>query len=177
MAHFETRHNNGNGREPLPQPAGRGFAVPASHHTPLNESLPNAAIGAGASEMRARLDQFLEGLEPYSSIEVYVAPGDRLGRPIDFKRFLREVEKCLLAVTSGTNRNGTESTWKGRGGRVLREQTAVVKSFVPLASIDRLLQEVLPNLLKLAHWANQEELLVVLDGYPIFLRPTEGASQ
>ena len=125
---------------------------------------------AGASEMRARLDHYLEGLDPYCLVSVSVPPTDRLGRPTDLPRFLRAVRRCLHRVTSGTRALRTESTWEGEHRLLLEEGTVVVQAYVPLTSVDRLLDEVLPELLRIAARANQECLLIEIEGRPAFLR-------
>ena len=132
----------------------------------------NGKPWAGASDPRVRLDQFLEGLEPYSSIEVYVSPADRSGWPVNLPRFLRSVESALLSVASGTNRRKTVSRWRNAEGRILLERTVVVQSYIALAHADRFLNEVLPNLATIAGQQNQESLLVVIEGRPIFLVTT-----
>ena len=123
-----------------------------------------------AAEMRARLDHYLGGLEPHCLVAVSVPPTDRLGRPTDLPGFLRAVRKRLHRVASGTRALKTESTWKGEHRLLLEEGTVVVQAYVPLTSVDRLLDEVLPGLLRIAARANQECLLVEIEGRPAFLR-------
>jgi len=152
--------------------AGGVFVVPPSKSVAPNKTPTTTSEGAGASDPGVRLDQFLEGLEPYSSIEVYVSPADRSGWPLNLSQFLRSVESALLSVASGTNRRKTVSQWRNAEGRILLERTVVVQSYVPLANTDRLLDEVLPDLRRIAGEHNQENLLVVIQGRPIFLVPT-----
>lgn len=119
--------------------------------------------------MAKAVDQLARSLKPRALVRVTVPSRDRSHRSLPSERILREVERALLAVASGTTTFRGHGTWLNGGARPVRERILVVESYLPSTYDSRKSRSIAQRLLEIARWANQDALFVVVDGRPILL--------
>ena len=99
-------------------------------------------------------------------LTLFIPDQDRLGRPIDQDHWTDEALDLLGRLFRGaTAFPPGKGVWRddSRGGRLLREMTVMVVSYVPRAELDRNLDALRTFLYRFGREANQGEVGIVID--------------
>jgi hypothetical protein len=108
-------------------------------------------------------------------IRVFVPSADRFGRPLDHDRIAARVERLLLGLTSGVTAIEGSGIWRNGSTSPLRERVRILECYLPSALTARVERGFLAQVRRVARWARQDALLVVINGAPILVRPDETA--
>jgi hypothetical protein len=108
--------------------------------------------------------RFARSLKPNVLVRVMVPSVDRSNRVLTRHRFRQRVEESFLAVASGITSYPGVGVWRNGGTRSLRERVLIVESYMPRRLSGSARIRLAQGLESVARDANQDALLVAVDG-------------
>lgn len=121
------------------------------------------------SEMSDSAARLARNLKPDVLVRVMVPSVDHRDRVLACRQFRQRIEESLLAVASGITSYQGVGVWRNGGTRPLRERVLIVESYMPPRLSKRARGRLAECLAKVARDANQDALLVAVDGRPFLI--------